>query len=135
MNPSQRNLLYNREGLPASPFRTDDWPLFDPAAEPIEVAKPEAPSGYQAVDWMRPEMTQASGRSADLSAAPTDGAAAGVGRPFGEFVHGGKAAPPGQIDAQIKQVKQLSVQGKNVTEPDDFPQSKMAARRKRTTFP
>ncbi len=81
MNPSQRNLLYNREGLPASPFRTDDWPLFDPAAEPIEVAKPEAPLGYQAVDWMRPEMTQASGRSADLSAAPADGAATGERRP------------------------------------------------------
>ena len=28
MNPSKRNLLYNREGLPASPFRTDAWPLF-----------------------------------------------------------------------------------------------------------
>ena len=25
MNPSQRNLLYNKEGIPASPFRTDDW--------------------------------------------------------------------------------------------------------------
>ena len=24
MNPSRRNLLYNREGVPASPFRTDD---------------------------------------------------------------------------------------------------------------
>lgn len=23
INPSQRNLLYNNEGLPASPFRTD----------------------------------------------------------------------------------------------------------------
>ena len=30
MNPSQRNLLYNKEGFPASPFRTDDWPLYDP---------------------------------------------------------------------------------------------------------
>ena len=30
MNPSQRNLLYNIEGFPASPFRTDDWPLYDP---------------------------------------------------------------------------------------------------------
>ena len=27
MNPSQRNLLYNQEGIPASPFRTDDWPV------------------------------------------------------------------------------------------------------------
>ena len=25
MNPAQRNLLYNKEGLPASPFRTDRW--------------------------------------------------------------------------------------------------------------
>ena len=28
MNPSERNLLlYNKEGLPAGPFRTDNWPL------------------------------------------------------------------------------------------------------------
>ena len=31
MNPSHRNLLYNKEGIPASPFRTDDWPLFNTA--------------------------------------------------------------------------------------------------------
>ncbi len=36
------------------------------------------------------------------------------GRPFGEFVPGGNAAPPGQIDKQIAQVKQLHVQGKTV---------------------
>jgi hypothetical protein len=30
MNPSLRNLLNNEEGLPASPFRTDYLPLFDP---------------------------------------------------------------------------------------------------------
>ena len=59
MNPSQRNLLYNREGLPASPFRTDDWPLFDPQADLVEVAKPKKPSGYVAVDWLRPIMTAA----------------------------------------------------------------------------
>ena len=41
MNPSERNLLYNREGLPASPFRTDDWPSFDTKAEIVEVLKPE----------------------------------------------------------------------------------------------
>ena len=29
MNPSRRNLLYNKEGLPASPFRTDTWSLFE----------------------------------------------------------------------------------------------------------
>ena len=56
MNPSQRNLLYNQEGFPASPFRTDDWPLYDPKAEQIEVTKPEKPKGYEAKDWSRPVM-------------------------------------------------------------------------------
>lgn len=59
MNPSQRNLLYNREGLPASPFRTDNWPLFTPSDEVVEVHKPSKPDGYQAVDWSRPIMRQA----------------------------------------------------------------------------
>ena len=60
MNPSQRNLLYNREGLPASPFRTDDWPLFEPGADLFEVNKPKKPEGYEKVeaDWERPRMTQ-----------------------------------------------------------------------------
>ena len=57
MNPSQRNLLYNKEGLPASPFRTDDWPLFDPDAEIVEVHKP-AKSEKATKDWERPAMTQ-----------------------------------------------------------------------------
>jgi sialate O-acetylesterase len=57
MNPSQRNLLYNQEGFPASPFRTDAWPLYDPAAEIVTVNKPQKPDGYQAVDWERPVMT------------------------------------------------------------------------------
>ena len=56
MNPSQRNLLYNKEGLPASPFRTDNWPLYDPEADIIEVTKPEKPSGYIPRDWNRPVM-------------------------------------------------------------------------------
>jgi sialate O-acetylesterase len=57
MNPSQRNLLYNREGFPASPFRTDKWPLFDPDTDDIvEVNKPGKPDGYQASDWARPSM-------------------------------------------------------------------------------
>ena len=56
MNPSQRNLLYNQEGFPASPFRTDDWLLYDPKAEIVEVTKPEKPSGYIAHDWVRPIM-------------------------------------------------------------------------------
>lgn len=58
MNPSRRNLLYNREGLPASPFRTDDWPLYDPAAELVTVKKPMKPKGYQPTDWNRPQVTQ-----------------------------------------------------------------------------
>ena len=54
MNPSQRNLLYNQEGFPASPFRTDNWPLYDPESEPVEVTKPTRPKGYEARDWTRP---------------------------------------------------------------------------------
>jgi sialate O-acetylesterase len=56
MNPSRHNLLYNREGFPASPFRTDDWPLFDPDAEPVQVNKPKKPDGYVSKDWKRPKM-------------------------------------------------------------------------------
>ena len=70
MNPSQRNLLYNQQGLPASPFRTDTWPLFDASDAIVEVNKPHKPEGYQAVDWNRPVMTQA----ADVaSAEPAEG--------------------------------------------------------------
>ncbi|NRB73568.1 MAG: hypothetical protein HRU46_04360 [Verrucomicrobiales bacterium] len=58
MNPSQRNLIYNKEGLPASPFRTDDWPLYEPDAELIEVNKPAKPEGHVSQDWERPAMTQ-----------------------------------------------------------------------------
>jgi sialate O-acetylesterase len=58
-NPSRRNLLYNKEGIPASPFRTDDWPLFDAdnytAKEQI---KPQKPKGYKQVEAVRPRMTQ-----------------------------------------------------------------------------
>ena len=63
MNPSQRNLLYNKEGLPASPFRTDTWPLFDPNDSAVRVEKPEktdealdAKRNFK--DWERPTMTQ-----------------------------------------------------------------------------
>jgi len=41
-----------------------------------------------------------------------------IGRPFGEFIPGGNAAEPGQIDEQIKIVKQLKIQGKKVTVPE-----------------
>lgn len=60
MNPSQRNLLYNKEGLPASPFRTDGWPLVDREYRAREASceKPVKPDGYQPVDWDRPAMTQ-----------------------------------------------------------------------------
>jgi sialate O-acetylesterase len=58
MNPSQRNLLYNKEGLPASPFRTDDWPLFDPGADIVTVIKPAKPEVKTSKDWERPAMTQ-----------------------------------------------------------------------------
>ena len=58
MNPSQRNLLYNEEGLPASPFRTDNWELCDPEADTVEVTKPHKPSDYTPHDWSRPVMIQ-----------------------------------------------------------------------------
>ena len=67
MNPSQRNLLYNKEGLPASPFRTDAWPLFNASDEIIEVNKPEKPAGYEAVDWDRPAMPQATNGASNSS--------------------------------------------------------------------
>ena len=35
-----------------------------------------------------------------------------IGRPFGEFISGGNAAKPGQIDKQIAIVKQLEINGK-----------------------
>jgi sialate O-acetylesterase len=65
MNPSQRNLLYNKEGLPASPFRTDDWPLFDPKNDkeisiekPVIDLKDKQAQKRAATDWARPKMTQ-----------------------------------------------------------------------------
>ena len=40
-----------------------------------------------------------------------------VSRPFGEFIPGGNAAQPGQIDDQIEIVKQLVIKGKTITVP------------------
>jgi len=40
------------------------------------------------------------------------------GRPFGEFVPGGNAAPGGQIDEQIALVKTLTIRGKEVLVPN-----------------
>ena len=58
-NPSMRNLLYNKEGLPATPFRTDDWPLYDSENYiPVEQIKPKTPDGYVQVEIDRPKMTQ-----------------------------------------------------------------------------
>jgi len=56
MNPSERNLLYNKEGIPASPFRTDSWELFEEGSEEVQVFKPKKPIGYKAKDWDRPQM-------------------------------------------------------------------------------
>ncbi len=58
MNPSQRNLLYNKEGIPASPFRTDNWALFNPDDEIVKVNKPKKERKYVSEDWDRPKMTQ-----------------------------------------------------------------------------
>ncbi len=40
-----------------------------------------------------------------------------LGRPFGEFVPGGNAAPPGQIDEQLALIKKIKIQGKKITLP------------------
>ncbi|MBC8870368.1 MAG: sialate O-acetylesterase [Planctomycetes bacterium] len=59
MNPSHRNLLYNKEGIPASPFRTDDWPLIDARNYiPREQVKPEKPADYSPIPLKRPPMTK-----------------------------------------------------------------------------
>jgi len=39
-------------------------------------------------------------------------------RPFGEFVPGGNAAPPGLIDEQVELVKKIKIVGKKVTLPE-----------------
>ena len=59
MNPSRRNLLYNKEGIPASPFRTDDWPLFNAVNYvPTEQVKPGKNADYEPIPLTRPLMTQ-----------------------------------------------------------------------------
>lgn len=40
-----------------------------------------------------------------------------IGRPFGEFIPGGNATDPGQIDRQIEVVKKLKIKGKTITVP------------------
>ena len=39
-------------------------------------------------------------------------------RPFGEFVAGGNAAPPGLIDEQVELVKKTNIEGKKIILPD-----------------
>ena len=39
-------------------------------------------------------------------------------RPFGEFVVGGNAAPPGLIDEQVELVKEMEIEGKKIILPD-----------------
>jgi len=56
MNPSQRNLLYNQAGFPASPFRTDTWPLHTPGVPLFDVKKPKKPDNYVSTDWLRPPL-------------------------------------------------------------------------------
>ncbi len=59
MNPSHGNLLYNGEGLPASPFRTDSWPFFDPgSSDPAPQDKPAVPENYQPIPLVRPAVRQ-----------------------------------------------------------------------------
>jgi hypothetical protein len=60
-----------------------------------------------------------------------------MGRPFGEFVPGANAAPPGLIDEQIAMVKKMKIKGKNVLVPgghseDDLPRPPV---RQRTRMP
>ena len=43
-----------------------------------------------------------------------------IGRPFGEFIPGGNATAPGQIDRQIDIVKKLKIKGKTVMVPESL---------------
>ena len=64
-----------------------------------------------------------------------------IGRPFGEFIPGGNATDPGQIDMQIEVVKKLKIKGKTITVPeslkkgmgvfDKSPQDKLIKKEKR----
>ena len=73
MNPSKRDLLYNKEGFPASPFRTDDWPLVDReySARETSYEKPAKPDGYVAKDWARPVMNFKSSSHSATPGAPS----------------------------------------------------------------
>ena len=46
-----------------------------------------------------------------------------IGRPFGEFIPGGNATDPGQIDREIEVVKKLKIKGKTGTVPESLKKS------------
>jgi len=51
--------LYNGEGIPASPFRRDGRPFFDPDRDKaVSIGKLKEPKGYQLKDWIRLRMRQ-----------------------------------------------------------------------------
>ncbi len=60
-NPSERNLIYNNYGLPATSFRTDsfEFPKMPNGKDILyRKDKPQKPAGYDPQDWYRPEMPQ-----------------------------------------------------------------------------
>lgn len=54
-----------------------------------------------------------------------------MGRPFGEFVPGGDAVADGEIDEQIKTVKQIEIKGKKVILPSHLSVSEAAGKKKK----
>jgi len=57
------------------------------------------------------------------------------GRPFGEFVPGGNAAPPGLIDEQVELIKRIKIEGKKIVLPDGrvLDEQSPPSRRQKTT--
>ena len=55
LNPSKRNLIYNEFGMPASPFRTDDWTI---STTTYQKGSSKPSKDYIHIDWDRPEMPQ-----------------------------------------------------------------------------
>ena len=77
--------------------------LYDLQADPGELNNLAADPQYAAqLKTMRQRLTE------DLQA---------HGRPFGEFVPGGNAAPGGEVDDPIARVKTLTIKGKTVIGP------------------
>ena len=42
-----------------------------------------------------------------------------IGRPLGEIISGENAAEPGQVENEVRIVKQLQIRGKTITVPDN----------------